>query len=82
MNQEVSFRWGALMGEKRITRSSYGGARTATDFPAPVRSYLRGDPKLDGLITQRIALDEINRGFDDLKAGRAIRSVVVFGDAV
>jgi S-(hydroxymethyl)glutathione dehydrogenase/alcohol dehydrogenase len=81
VNQDVSFRWGALMGEKRITRSSYGGARTATDFPALAQSYLGGDLRLDGLITQRIGLEEINRGFEDLKAGRAIRSVVVFGDA-
>lgn len=81
VNQDVAFRWGALMGEKRITRSSYGGAQTATDFPALARSYLRGELKLDELITQRIALEQINRGFDDLKTGRAIRSVVVFGEA-
>lgn len=81
VNQEVLFRWGALMGEKRITRSSYGGAQAATDFPLLARSYLRGELKLDGLITQRIALEEINRGFDDLKAGRAIRTVIGFGDA-
>jgi S-(hydroxymethyl)glutathione dehydrogenase / alcohol dehydrogenase len=81
VNQDVSFRWGALMGEKQIIRSSYGGARTATDFPALARSYLRGELKLDELITRRIALEEINRGFDDLKEGRAIRSVVVFGGA-
>jgi S-(hydroxymethyl)glutathione dehydrogenase / alcohol dehydrogenase len=81
INQEVSLRWGALMGEKRITRSSYGGAQTATDFPMLARSYLRGELFLDELITRRIALDEINAGFDDLKAGRAIRSVIVFGDA-
>jgi len=80
VNQEVAFRWGALMGEKRITRSSYGGAQTATDFPAMAGFYRRGKLKLDGLITQRIALEEINRGFDDLKAGCAIRSVIVFGD--
>ena len=59
---------------------AYGGAQTATDFPALAQSYLRGELKLDGLITQRISLDDINRGFDDLKAGRAIRSVIVFGD--
>jgi S-(hydroxymethyl)glutathione dehydrogenase/alcohol dehydrogenase len=81
VNQDVSFRWGALMGEKRITRSSYGGARTATDFPALAQSYLHGELKLDGLITQRIPLEAVNRGFADLKAGRAIRSVIVFGDA-
>jgi S-(hydroxymethyl)glutathione dehydrogenase/alcohol dehydrogenase len=81
VNQDVPFRWGALMGEKRITRSSYGGAATATDFPALARSYLQGTLLLDGLITQRIALDEINRGFDDLREGRAIRSVIVFEGA-
>jgi Zn-dependent alcohol dehydrogenase len=25
-------------------------------------------------------LEDINRGFDDVKAGHAIRSVIVFGD--
>jgi hypothetical protein len=30
---------------------------------------------------QRIARYEIDQGFDDLKAGRRIRSVTVFGDA-
>ena len=47
------------------------------DAPKPDK-----DAFLDQLITQRIPLEEINRGFDDLKAGRAIRSVIVFGDAV
>ncbi len=75
---EVRFRWGALMGEKRIRRSSYGGARPARDFPMLARAYLDGRLKLDQLITRRIALDEINTGFAALKAGEAIRSVVMF----
>jgi S-(hydroxymethyl)glutathione dehydrogenase/alcohol dehydrogenase len=75
---EVAFRWGALMGEKRIRRSSYGGARPARDFPMLARAYLDGRLKLDPLITRRIALDEINDGFAALKAGEAIRSVVMF----
>ena len=75
---EVAFRWGALMGEKRIRRSSYGGARPARDFPMLARAYLDGKLYLDELITRRIALDEINAGFAALKAGEAIRSVVTF----
>jgi S-(hydroxymethyl)glutathione dehydrogenase/alcohol dehydrogenase len=75
---EVAFRWGALMGEKRIRRSSYGGARPARDFPMLARAYLDGRLHLDELITRRIALDEINAGFAGLKAGEAIRSVVMF----
>jgi S-(hydroxymethyl)glutathione dehydrogenase/alcohol dehydrogenase len=78
VNEDVAFRWGSLMGEKRITRSSYGGAQAAHDFPLLSRAYLGGTLDLDGLITRRIRLDEINEGFDDLRAGRAIRSVIVF----
>lgn len=75
---DVAFRWGALMGEKRIRRSSYGGTRPARDFPMLARAYLDGRLRLDELITRRIALDEINAGFAALKAGEAIRSVVMF----
>jgi S-(hydroxymethyl)glutathione dehydrogenase/alcohol dehydrogenase len=83
VNDDLAFRWGSLMGEKRITRSSYGGAQAANDFPLLSRAYLGGTLDLDGLITRRIALGQINEGFDDLRAGRAIRSVIVFdqGDA-
>jgi S-(hydroxymethyl)glutathione dehydrogenase/alcohol dehydrogenase len=79
INEDVAFRWGSLMGEKRITRSSYGGAQTAQDFPMLALSYLEGRLKLDELITRRIRLEQINEGFDDLRQGRAIRSVIVFG---
>lgn len=78
VDDEVSFRWGSLMGEKRITRCSYGGARVSADIPALARSYLDGTLRLDELITARIGLDDINAGFDDLRAGLAIRSVVDF----
>ncbi len=78
VNQDVAFRWGALMGEKRITRSSYGGARPQRDFPLLARSYLDGALKLDELISRRIRLDEINEGFAALKAGEVVRAVVTF----
>src|SRR5882672_2248323 len=42
VNEDVSFRWGALMGEKRIVRSSYGDARPRRDFPWIVNEYLKG----------------------------------------
>ncbi|MFC7542712.1 zinc-binding dehydrogenase [Siccirubricoccus deserti] len=78
VNDEMGFRWGALMQEKRITRSSYGGARPAEDFPAMAEAYLAGRLDLDSLITRRIRLDDINEGFAALKRGEAIRSVVMF----
>jgi S-(hydroxymethyl)glutathione dehydrogenase/alcohol dehydrogenase len=75
---DVAFRWGALMGEKRIRRSSYGGARPQRDFPLLAQAYLDGRLKLDELITQHIKLHDINEGFLSLARGEAIRSVVLF----
>ncbi|HZT86877.1 MAG TPA: Zn-dependent alcohol dehydrogenase [Stellaceae bacterium] len=78
VDHDVAFRWGALMGEKRIRRSSYGGARPARDFPLLARAYLDGRLKLDELISRRIRLDDINDGFAALKRGETIRSVIMF----
>jgi S-(hydroxymethyl)glutathione dehydrogenase/alcohol dehydrogenase len=78
VDREVAFRWGSLMGEKRILRSSYGGARPARDFPWLVRLYLEGRLKLDELITERLPLDRINEGFAAMRLGRTVRSVLVF----
>lgn len=78
VNEEVAFRWGALMQEKRITRSSYGGARPREDFVSLSQAYLDGRLDLDSLVTATIRLEQINEGFAALKRGEAIRSVIVF----
>lgn len=80
VENDVAFRWGSLMQEKRIRRSSYGDARPRRDFPYLCRAYLDGRLKLDELISRRISLDEINDGFRMLKAGETIRSVIMFDD--
>ena len=77
VDQEVSFRWGSLMGERRIVRSSYGDARPRRDFPWIAREYLEGRLKLDELITRRIGLEEINDGFASLARGEGIRTVIM-----
>jgi S-(hydroxymethyl)glutathione dehydrogenase/alcohol dehydrogenase len=79
VNQDVAFRWGSLMQEKRITRSSYGGARPQQDFPLLARAYLEGRLKLDEMISARIPLEAIEDGFAALKRGETVRSVVMFG---
>jgi S-(hydroxymethyl)glutathione dehydrogenase/alcohol dehydrogenase len=77
VDDDITFRWGALMQEKRIRRNSYGNARPSRDFPALCRQYLTGQLKLDQLITARISLEDINDGFEALRAKRAIRTVIV-----
>jgi S-(hydroxymethyl)glutathione dehydrogenase/alcohol dehydrogenase len=78
VGEDVAFRWGSLMGEKRIVRSSYGGARPNRDFPMLARAYLEGKLELDAYVTRHLKLEEINDGFEDLRAGRGIRSVILF----
>jgi S-(hydroxymethyl)glutathione dehydrogenase/alcohol dehydrogenase len=78
VNAGVEFRWGSLMQEKRITRSSYGGARPAQDFPLLAQAYLDGRLHLDEMISARIPLEAINEGFAALKRGETVRSVVIF----
>lgn len=80
VDEEVSFRWGSLMGERCIVRSSYGNARPMRDFPWLANEYLEGRLKLDELITRRIGLEEINDGFAMLAKGEGIRTVVMFGE--
>ena len=77
VTRDVAFRWGSLMQEKRIRRSSYGGARPKRDFPKLAQAALDGRLKLDEMITGRISLDQVNEGFAALRNGTAIRSVVM-----
>jgi len=78
VNNDVSFRSGSLMQEKRIRRVSYGNTRPRRDFPLLARAYLDGALKLDEMISRRIKLEEINEGFAALKRGETIRSVITF----
>jgi len=81
VDAQVPFRWGSLMQEKRITRSSYGGARPARDFPLLAQAALDGRLDLAAMISARIGLDAIDDGFAALKRGETVRSVVMFDDA-
>lgn len=80
VNRQVSLRFGAMMGEKRIIRSSYGGARPQRDFPWLAKLYLDGVLKLDELITRRLRLEEINEGFAAMTRGEIVRAVVSFAN--
>jgi S-(hydroxymethyl)glutathione dehydrogenase/alcohol dehydrogenase len=75
-NRKVSLRFGSLMGEKRIVRSSYGAARPVRDFPWLARLYLKSELMLDELITIRLPLERINEGFAGMQRGEVVRAVV------
>lgn len=58
--------------------TAFGGARGRTDIPKIVDWYMDGKIAIDPMITHRLSLDEINKGFDMMHAGTSIRSVVVY----
>ena len=78
VDQDVSFRWGSLMGEKRIVRSSYGDAVPKRDFPWLCGLWLDGRLELDALITRRIGLDADQRRLRRPGPGDGIRTVIEF----
>jgi S-(hydroxymethyl)glutathione dehydrogenase/alcohol dehydrogenase len=59
---------GVFMGSNRFQR----------DIPMLANLYLQGRLKLRELVSATITLDEINAGFDAMRAGTVARSVIVF----
>jgi alcohol dehydrogenase len=69
----------SLVAEERTLRGSYlGSCVPKQDIPRFVALYKQGRLPVDRLLTHRIALDEINEGFDRLQRGEAVRQAVVF----
>jgi alcohol dehydrogenase/S-(hydroxymethyl)glutathione dehydrogenase/alcohol dehydrogenase len=64
--------------QKAIMGAVYGFASPRLQIPELLALYRTGALKLRQLITQTYRLDEINRGYADLEAGKNLRGVVVF----
>ena len=47
-------------------------------MPKIVDWYMERKINIDDLITHRLKLEDINQGFELMRAGKSIRSVVVF----
>jgi len=58
--------------------TAFGGAKGRTDVPKIVDWYMNGKIEIDPMITHRLSLDEINKGFDLMHSGESIRAVVVY----
>jgi S-(hydroxymethyl)glutathione dehydrogenase/alcohol dehydrogenase len=67
-----------LLAGKKLQGSMMGSNRFRYDLPNYVEMYLRGQLKLDELISHELDLDHINDGFDVMRRAEGARSVVVF----
>lgn len=63
--------------EKTLRGSLYGSCNPRYDIPNLLNLYGRGELLLEELITRRYRLEEINEGYEDMRAGRNIRGVIV-----
>lgn len=75
---EISTRPFQLVTGREWKGSAFGGARGRTDVPKIVDWYMEGKINIDDLITHHLRLDQINEGFEMMKRGESIRSVVMY----
>jgi alcohol dehydrogenase len=69
----------SLVAEERTVKGSYiGSCVPGRDIPRYIGLYQAGKLPIDKLMGERMPLADINRGFDRLDSGEAMRDLIVF----
>jgi S-(hydroxymethyl)glutathione dehydrogenase/alcohol dehydrogenase len=76
--EEISTRPFQLVTGRVWRGSAFGGVKGRTELPSFVDKYMSNEINLDDMISYTMPLEEINKAFDLMKAGKSIRSVVVY----
>jgi S-(hydroxymethyl)glutathione dehydrogenase/alcohol dehydrogenase len=76
--QEIATRPFQLVTGRVWMGTAFGGARGRTDVPRIVDWYMDKKINIDDLITHVLPFEQINEGFELMRRGESIRSVVVF----
>lgn len=76
--QEIKTRPFQLVTGRVWKGTAFGGAKGRRDVPKIVDWYMDGKINIDDLITHKLKLADINKGFDLMHSGESIRSVVEF----
>jgi S-(hydroxymethyl)glutathione dehydrogenase/alcohol dehydrogenase len=66
----------AIGGQKRVVGVNFGSTNAKHDIPMYAQLYLQGRMNLDDLVSKRIALHDVNDGYEALKDGSLNRVVV------
>lgn len=64
--------------EKTLMGSFMGSAVPRRDIPRLINLYMHGKLPVDELVSQHLALEEINAGFDRLAEGATVRQIITF----
>jgi S-(hydroxymethyl)glutathione dehydrogenase/alcohol dehydrogenase len=75
---EMAFPPVAVRYGRTIKGSYFGGVRGRSELGRFVDLYMEGDIDIASLITHRLRIDDINQGFDLMRSGQSLRSVVIF----
>ena len=76
--QEIATRPFQLVTGRTWMGTAFGGARGRTDVPRIVDWYMDKKINIDDLITHVLPFEQINQGFELMRRGESIRSVVVY----
>jgi S-(hydroxymethyl)glutathione dehydrogenase/alcohol dehydrogenase len=76
--QEIATRPFQLVTGRTWKGTAFGGARGRTDVPKIVDWYMDGKINIDDLITHVLPFEQINEGFELLRAGSSIRTVLTY----
>jgi S-(hydroxymethyl)glutathione dehydrogenase/alcohol dehydrogenase len=76
--QEIATRPFQLVTGRIWKGTAFGGARGRTDVPRIVDWYMEGRINIDDLITHVLPFERINEGFELMRRGESIRSVVTY----
>ncbi len=68
-----------LITGRRVAGSSFGGVKGRDQVPQFVERYLAGEIDVDAFVSHKLALDDVNHGFELMEAQDGIRSVIDFG---
>src|SRR5262245_66328414 len=64
--------------EKQVVGSLFGSGNPRADIPKLLGLYREGQLDLDGLVTKTYTLESVNEGYEDMRAGKNIRGVMVY----
>jgi S-(hydroxymethyl)glutathione dehydrogenase / alcohol dehydrogenase len=76
--QEIATRPFQLVTGRVWKGTAFGGARGRTDVPRIVDWYMDGRINIDDLITHVLPFEKINEGFELLRKGESIRTVLTY----
>jgi len=67
--------------QKDLQGAIFGGCNPRAEIPALLSLYQEGQLKLDGLVTTKYKLEDINQGYQDMRDGKNVRGMIVYTDA-